>query len=96
MAHYDTGAMRKCAEDIQAELNANYQPAKESIDQIVSTMNGYFQDQVSTGFAQKYNSEAKTSAESVMRLMKQYISLLNQTADQYDNVINTGLRGING
>ena len=66
MAYYDTNAMRKCASDISTQLTTNYLPAKEAIDQIVTSMSGYFTDDVSRQFATKYNNEAKVSAESVM------------------------------
>lgn len=96
MAHYDTGAMRECASNIQREINSAYQPAKETIDGIVNAMKAYFNDDVSMQFASKYSAEAKVSAENVQALMLQYVSLLNQTAEQYDKVIRTGLSGLNG
>lgn len=96
MAHYDTGAMRNCAKDIQSQITSAYQPAKEAIDSIVNSMSSYFQDEVSTHFVSKYNNEAKVSAENVQSLIRQYVSLLNQTADQYDRVISTGLSGLGG
>ena len=96
MAHYDTGAMRTCATDIQNQITTGYQPAKDAIDTIVNTMKGYFNDDVSTQFSTKYTNEAKVSAENVQALMLQYVSLLNQTAEQYDKVIDTGLSGLGG
>ena len=96
MAHYDTGAMRSCATNIQGLLTSQYAPAKEAIDTIVTQMSAYFTDDVSNQFASKYNSEAKVTAENLMKLMNQYVSLLNQTAEQYDKVINTGLSGLGG
>lgn len=96
MAHYETAKMRSCAQDIQKELDSFYYPAKEEIDNIVTNMGGYFKDEVATNFTNKYNNEAKPSAESLRNLMLQYVSLMNQTADQYDKVINVGLQGIGG
>lgn len=94
MAHYDTGKMRDCAAAIERELTSAYLPAKNDIDTLVNGLQGYFQDEVSTNFRTKYNLEAKVSAENLMNLMKQYASLLNQTAEQYDKVITTGLQGL--
>lgn len=96
MAYYDTGLMRTTASNIQAALTGQYNPSKEAIDSLVSSMSAYFTDDVSTSFVRKYNSEAKVTAESLRKLMEMYISALNQTAEQYDKVITTGLSGING
>lgn len=96
MAYYDTGAMRSCAGNIQSTLTSKYAPAKEAIDALVAQMSSYFTDDVSTQFANKYNNEAKVTAENLMKLMNQYVTLLNQTADQYDKVITTGLSGLGG
>ena len=96
MAHYDTGAMRNAATEINNQLATAYQPAKEAIDNIVTTMRAYFDDEVSAQFATKYTNEAKVSAENVMALMRQYSSLLTQTADQYDKVLSTGMSGLGG
>ena len=96
MAYYDTGAMRTTASNIQSQLTGQYNPSKEAIDSIVNSMSAYFTDDVSANFAKKYNAEAKVTAESLRKLMELYISALNQTAEQYDKVINTGISGING
>lgn len=96
MAYYDTGLMRTTASNIQSALTTQYNPSKEAIDGIVTSMSAYFTDEVSTSFVAKYNNEAKVTAESLKKLMEMYISALNQTAEQYDKVITTGLSGING
>lgn len=96
MAYYDTGAMRTTASNIQSQLTGQYNPSKEAIDSIVNSMSAYFTDDVSANFTKKYNAEARVTAESLRKLMELYISALNQTAEQYDKVINTGISGING
>lgn len=94
MAKYDSAKMRKSAEDIRTELK-DYLAAKNEIDNIVSTLRNNWDDDNNTLYAQKYNSQAKISAENVQKLMEEYASLLESSADAWDKVYNTTKNDIN-
>lgn len=85
MDTYKTGRMRDCARDIAAELNT-YKIAKEAVDNLVTNLRNNWQDETNTQYSAKYNAEAKVSAENVQGLMKQFMDLLNSSADAYDKI----------
>lgn len=95
MAYYDSSKMRNGASEILAELK-NYTAAKESIDNIVNTLRNNWEDENHTAYAQKYNSEAKVSAENVQQLMTEYAQLLESSADSWDKVYKSAGSDING
>ena len=85
MDTYKTGKMRDCAREISAELNT-YKTAKEAVDNLITTLRNSWQDETNTQYSGKYNAEAKVSAENVQGLMKQFVDLLNSSADAYDKI----------
>lgn len=85
MNTYKTGKMRECARDITAELST-YKTAKEAVDNLVTTLRNNWQDETNTMYSGKYNAEAKVSAENVQGLMKQFVDLLESSADAYDKI----------
>ncbi len=94
MATYDTGAIRKTASDIRAELN-KYTKAKNEIDSTVNGMNSYFSDPVQQNFVKRYKSELKETIENVEKLMKQYADYLDECAAAIDKAIEKGNAAIN-
>lgn len=85
MNTYNTRKMRDCAQEITAELN-NYKTAKEAVDTLITNLRNNWKDDTNTMYSGKYNSDAKVSAENVQGLMKQFVDLLNSSADAYDKV----------
>lgn len=85
MDKYDSGKMRSCAEDIINQMKT-YTSIKETIDSSITSLKNNWRDDTNTMYAQKYNSEAKVAAENVEKLMKQFADLLNQTADEIEDI----------
>lgn len=85
MNTYNTGKMRDCAREITTEL-ATYKAAKDAVDTLVSNLRNNWVDDTNTMYSGKYNAEAKVSAENVQGLMKQFVDLLESSADAYDKI----------
>ena len=94
MVVYDTGAIRKTATDIRAELN-KYTKAKNEIDSTVNGMNSYFSDPVQENFVRRYKSELKETIVSIEKLMKQYADYLDECASAIDKIVDKGNTAIN-
>jgi uncharacterized protein YukE len=82
---YKTGKMRDCARDIRAELTT-YKTAKDAVDELITNLRNNWEDETNTMYSGKYNAEAKVSAENVQGLMKQFVDLLESSADAYDKI----------
>ncbi|MCD7838796.1 MAG: WXG100 family type VII secretion target [Clostridiales bacterium] len=80
MDYYDSGKMRSGAADIRSEMKT-YTTAKEDIDNIVTTLRNNWKDDTNTKYSQKYNTEAKVSAENVASLMEQFAQALESAAE---------------
>lgn len=85
MDAYDSGKMRSCAQDIMSELKT-YSAAKNDADSIVTNLRNNWQDTTNTQYSNKYNTEAKVSAEKVEKLMKQFADALTAAADAFDKL----------
>lgn len=93
MDAYDSGKMRSCAQDILAELKS-YSAARTDADTIVTNLRNNWQDVTNTQYSNKYNAEAKVSAENVEKLMKQFADVLTATADSFDKLHNQAQQDI--
>ena len=85
MNTYNTRKMRDCAREITAELAA-YKAAKDAADDLVTRLRNNWKDESNDIYSRKYNTEAKISAENVQGLMKQFVDLLESSADAYDKI----------
>ena len=85
MDKYDSGKMRNCAEDIINQMKT-YTSAKEAIDSSIMNLKNNQNDDTNTEYARKYNSEAKVAAENVEKIMKQFADLLNQAAEEMEEI----------
>lgn len=83
---YDTGRMRSCADEIRRELHNHYQKKKEDTDNVVNLLKNNWKDTTNDNYSRKYNSEAKTAAENVEKLMEAYAKLLDSAAEEYERV----------
>ena len=88
MANYDATKMRSIASDIRSEITA-FNTAKENIDTIVTDLKNNWSDDNNTAYANKYNNEAKVSAEKVKSLMEAYAKLLEESAASWDRLYNS-------
>ena len=95
MDQYDATRMRGGASDIRGELKT-YTAAKEDIDNIVTTLRNNWKDGNNDSFTQKYNTQAKVSAENVQSLMEAFASLLESSAESWDKLYNSTSNDING
>lgn len=93
MDAYDSGKMRSCAQDILSELKI-YSAAKNDADSIVTNLRNNWQDATNTQYSNKYNTEAKVSAENVEKLMKQFADALTAAADAFDKLHNQAQQDI--
>lgn len=84
---YDSGKMRSCARDILNELKT-YSAAKEEADRIVKYLRNNWDDDTNTQYSNKYNANAKVSAENVEKLMKQFAEVLTSAADALEKLHN--------
>lgn len=89
MDTYNTGKMKNCASQIEAEL-ATYKTSKEAIDTIVTNLRGSMESPTNEAYTSKYNKEAKPAAESIMNLMKTYATLLTDAANEIEKIEKTG------
>lgn len=85
MDKYDSGKMKSCAQDILSELKT-YSAARSDADSIVTNLRNNWQDATNTQYSNKYNTEAKVSAENVEKLMKQFADALTKSADAFDEL----------
>ena len=85
MNTYNTGSMKNCAQEIETQIK-KFKEAKEAIDNLVSNLRNNWKDDTNTMYSNKYNNEAKVSAENVQGLMKQFEDLLISTANAYDKI----------
>lgn len=85
MDHYDSGKMRGGATDIRSEMKT-YTTAKEDMDNIVTTLVNNWKDEKNKEYTQKYNAEAKVSAENVAKLMEQFAQALESSAEALEEL----------
>lgn len=85
MSYYDYTLMKSGAQEILNELK-NYNAAKGDMDGIVANLRNNWKSEENTAYAQKYNSEAKVSAENVERLMREFANLLQSSAEAFEKV----------
>ena len=93
MDHYNTGKMRSGAQEIRDELKT-YSAAKQSMDDIVSSLKNNWIDATNTKYANKYNQEAEPAADSVRKVMEAYAKLLEESAAGYEKVQQTAQQGL--
>ena len=85
MSYYDYTLMKSGAQEILNELK-NYTAAKKDMDGIVTNLRNNWKDEDNTSYAQKYNSEAKVSAENVEKLMREFANILQSSAEAFEEV----------
>lgn len=93
MDNYDSGKMRRCAQDILSELKT-YSKAKSEADSVVTNLRNNWKDTTNTQYSNKYNTEAKVSAENVEKLMKQFANTLTESATALDKLHEDAQRDI--
>ena len=66
----------------------------QQADSIVTNLRNNWQDVTNTQYSNKYNTEAKVSAENVEKLMKQFADALTAAADKFDKLHNQAQQDI--
>lgn len=86
---YDPDRMKKCAEEVFKELEV-LKSNRRDMDQKVSMLANYWQDDTNRHFSRRYFDEAQTAAGEMEDSMNNLAALLEQSAQRFGSAIDTG------